>query len=388
MAMVMPRQSFGEILDRQKGFGAGFDVLRWVLAFLIFYGHCKWLAGSGAVTLPVEAVSSMAERGWSGLRRPFQVVLVPMFFALSGFLVMASALRVREVRQFLTLRALRIFPALAVEVMLSALVLGPLLTVLVLSDYFTHGSFIRYFGNIIGIVTFDLPGVFNENKVTNIVNANLWTLPAEFYCYLVTAALMASAQLYDRAAFTRIFATVTALAIAASLTFGFGLTSTTASTPLLVYYFFAGCLFYHWRHAIPRDWRLLAVAAAGGYGLLYWQATAFLAPAFVVYITVYLGLFHHARLSGLRKFDYSYGIYLYGFPITQAALALAPGLHGHAHWLLIVAGAGTLCFAAMSWHLIEAPMLAMKKHFTTRRAPATAATGEAGGNAVASVQTT
>ena len=160
MVTFRARHSFGEVLDRQKGMSAGFDVLRWGLALLIFYGHCKWLAGSGAITVPVEAVATLADRGWAGWRRPFQVSLVPMFFALSGFLVTASALRVREVSSFLILRALRIFPALAVEVMLSALVLGPLLTVLVLSDYFAHWSFWRYFGNIVGFVSFDLPGVF------------------------------------------------------------------------------------------------------------------------------------------------------------------------------------------------------------------------------------
>ena len=92
--------SIGQALDQQNGFGAGFDVLRWALAFLIFYGHCKWLAGSGVPKVSGEIVASLAERGWSGYRRPFQVALVPMFFALSGFLVTASALRVREVKSF------------------------------------------------------------------------------------------------------------------------------------------------------------------------------------------------------------------------------------------------------------------------------------------------
>ncbi len=374
MVTFRARHSFGEVLDQQRGMSAGFDVLRWGLALLIFYGHCKWLAGSGAISIPVEAGASMAERGWEGWRRPLQVSLVPMFFALSGFLVTASALRVREVADFLTLRALRIFPALTVEVMLSALVLGPLLTALVLGDYFAHWSFWRYFGNIVGFVSFDLPGVFNENKTTNIVNANLWTLPAEFYCYLVSAALMATGQMLDRAAFTRAFAIVTIMAIIASIGLGFGLTPTTASTPLLVYYFFGGCLFYHWRHEIPRDPRLLAMAAVLSYALLYWQATTFLAPLFVVYAVVYVGLFHHDWISGLRKYDYSYGIYLYGFPITQAVLALAPSFHGHGKSLAVVAGLATLVFAAMSWHWIEKPMLALKSRFIARRAAAKEAT--------------
>ncbi|MEZ5816325.1 MAG: acyltransferase [Hyphomicrobiaceae bacterium] len=367
MGIFRSGESVGTILDRQKGMSAGFDILRWGLALLIFYGHCKWLAGSGPITMPAEVAGSLAERGWSGLRRPFQVSLVPMFFALSGFLVTASALRVREVGGFLTLRALRIFPALTVEVLLSALLLGPLLTAMALSDYFTSTSFFRYFGNILGFVSFELPGVFAENRTTNIVNANLWTLPGEFYCYLVTALLMATGQMFDRRAFTRAFAIATAAAVVASLGFGFGLSPTTASTPLLVYYFFTGCLFYHWRQEIPRNGRLFMLAALAAYGLLLWQPSAFIAPLFVVYVTVYLGLFHHAWIAGLRKFDYSYGIYLYGFPITQALLALWPSFHGHGRLLAVVAGATTLAFAAASWHLIEQPMLSLKKRFLAKR---------------------
>jgi peptidoglycan/LPS O-acetylase OafA/YrhL len=369
MPTFQPRRSFGEVLDRQNGMSAGFDVLRWGLALLIFYGHCKWLAGSGVISVPSEAVGSLADRGWSGWRRPLQVSLVPMFFALSGFLVTASALRVREVSSFLTLRALRIFPALAVEVTLSALLLGPLLTALILSDYFSGWAFWRYFGNIFGLVAYDLPGVFDANKTTNIVNANLWTLPAEFYCYLVSAALLATGQMLDRASFTRVFAVVTVLAVGSSLAFGFGQTPTTASTPLLVYYFFAGCLYYHWRGEIPRDLRLLAIAGIASYALLYWRATAFLAPLAVVYVTIYIGLLHHDRIAGLRKFDYSYGIYLYGFPITQAVLAIAPTFHGQGKSLALVAGLITLAFAALSWHLIEQPTLALKKRFISRPAP-------------------
>ncbi len=361
------QQTFGSTIESRKNFGAGFDLLRWGLAALIFVGHCKWLAGSGVPKLTPDVAHALVQQGWAGFRRPIQVSMVPMFFALSGFLVTASALRVREVRNFLTLRSLRIFPALTVEVMLSALVLGPLLTTLALSDYVSDPAFARYFGNIIGFVSFDLPGVFTRNHVPGVVNANLWTLPAEFYCYLVTAVMMATGLMFDRKTFTILFAVATSLAIAASLLFGFGLSNTTAATPLVVYYFFAGSLVYQWRDSIPRDARLFILAAAVSYGLLLFHQTAFIAPLAVVYVTVYLGLCHHEKLGVLRNADYSYGIYLYGFPITQAVLALVPELQGHGNWLALIAGTLTIFFAALSWHLIEAPMLKLKSRLTGGR---------------------
>lgn len=384
MAVVIgnkDRQSIGSVLESQNGFGSGFDVLRWVLAFMIFYGHCKWLAGSGVPKAAVEAVITLSERGWSGYRRPFQVSLVPMFFALSGFLVTASAVRVREVKTFLGLRALRIFPALTVEVALSALILGPMLTHLTLGEYFTDRAFYTYFGNILGIVQFGLPGVFASNPVPDLVNANLWTLPGEFYCYLVTAGVMAAGAMYNRTVFTVLYAIASVVLIVLSLTTGYGLTDSTASTVALVYYFVTGCVFYLWRDEIPRDRRLFAVAAGLAYVFLYMRSTIFVAAIPVVYATVFLGLFHHDKLLGLRKADYSYGIYLYGFPITQALLAIFPSLHGHGNQLAIAATVMTLIFAALSWHFIEKPTLALKKYLTgkeKRRRAAVAPSAVAG----------
>jgi peptidoglycan/LPS O-acetylase OafA/YrhL len=353
-------QTIGQTLEKQNGFGAGFDVLRWVLAFAIFYGHCKWLAGSNLPKVPGDVLSTLVERGWAGFRRPFQVSLVPMFFSLSGFLVTASALRVRDVKTFVTLRSLRIFPALTVEVVLSALILGPMLTALTLGAYVTDRSFLSYFGNILGIVQFQLPGVFAANPIANVVNANLWTLPGEFYCYLISALAMWTGLMFNRKIFTLLFAVITVASIVASLTAGYGMSETTVSTPVLVYYFFTGCLFYQWRDTIPRDSRIFAAAVLLAYAMLYHRETVYLAPFALVYVTIYLGLFHHDKLAVLRKADYSYGIYLYGFPITQALLAVLPGLQGHGNWLVLAATPLTLCFAAFSWHVIEAPMLKLK----------------------------
>jgi peptidoglycan/LPS O-acetylase OafA/YrhL len=139
--------------------------------------------------LPAAAVGAIAAPyAWTP-SHIFFVLMVPAFFALIGFLVTGSALRLRATIPFLIFRLLRILPALLVEVTLSALILGAIFTTLPLSSYFHDPQFFRYFGNIVGWITFQLPGVFESNYVS-IVNVNLWTLLAELDCYLVTAALM------------------------------------------------------------------------------------------------------------------------------------------------------------------------------------------------------
>ena len=71
------------------------------------------------------------------------------FFALSGFLVTGSLGRTR-LHQFVTLRVIRLIPALAVEITLSAVIIGLIFTTLPASEYLTSKGFYAYFLNIVG----------------------------------------------------------------------------------------------------------------------------------------------------------------------------------------------------------------------------------------------
>ncbi len=71
----------------------------------------------------------------------FEYSLVPMFFALSGFLITASAQRL-DLANFLLNRALRIVPALAVDILICALHYRPVPSpTLPLGEYFTDAGF-------------------------------------------------------------------------------------------------------------------------------------------------------------------------------------------------------------------------------------------------------
>jgi peptidoglycan/LPS O-acetylase OafA/YrhL len=91
----------------------GFDYLRVVLASTVLGWHVV-MTGYG-----VEFQNQLLRSGYCA---PVALVL-PMFFALSGFLVAGSLDRSNTLIMFLGLRAFRIVPALAVEVFLSALIL-------------------------------------------------------------------------------------------------------------------------------------------------------------------------------------------------------------------------------------------------------------------------
>jgi len=308
----------------------------------------------------------------TGLGRPITLSYLPMFFALSGFLVAGSALRTRRLIPFLGLRVLRLLPALFVEVTLSAIILGALYTQLPLTQYYTSPMFWRYFLNIVGDVHFYLPGVFTNNT-TNVVNSNLWTLPWELHCYIVMSFMIISGIVYQRKILAILFALVTIILIYASLVTGFQVVPAQVDGPTLVYYFVTGVLMFLWRDKIVFHEVLLLVAAAVCYVLMMSSKMVFIYPVLLTYITVFIGLFPFPRFSLIKSGDYSYGIYLYGFPVTQALVAGVSGLHQNLAVAAPLAVLATGTFAALSWHGIEKHCLKLKRYIAPRSAKITAA---------------
>jgi peptidoglycan/LPS O-acetylase OafA/YrhL len=360
--------TFGSILDKHRGEGPGFGFMRLALAVTILVIHSKAFAGFRTYDAHGAALGAVGE--WAGPSKPIYVVLVPAFFALSGFLVTGSAFRTKFTSTFLAFRGLRIFPALFVEVTLCALVLGPVFTNLPLREYFTNPGFFRYFGNIVGWITLYLPGVFGrETNSLDYVNGNVWTLPSEFHCYLIMAVIMATGLLHERGLLAAIVGIAT---IGLSLLNGLG---DFAARPFemanytIVYYFFIGMVFFQWKEYIVARWWVFGVCAAASYFFLYSKHTVFVAPVFVTYCIVFLGTVAIPEIRWLRERDYSYGIYLYGTPIIQANIAMFPFLRGHGYLTFAFAITSATAFAAFSWNVIERPTLALKNSLPKRWFP-------------------
>jgi peptidoglycan/LPS O-acetylase OafA/YrhL len=163
-------QTLGSALDDQKGFAQGFDFLRIFLATGIIAWHTAKLTGH-------EAVARASVLWFS------EYMLVPMFFALSGFLVAGSSMRL-STTNFLLNRAARILPALVADIIFAAFLIGPLVTTLPLKQYFADAVFFSYFLNIVGWMHYSLPGVFEDNPLPE-VNGALWTVPFEIGCYII-----------------------------------------------------------------------------------------------------------------------------------------------------------------------------------------------------------
>lgn len=150
-----------------------FHVVRFVAASLVILGHSYDLLGAS------DAIANA-----TGGLIPTALLGVDVFFTVSGYLVTQSLLRSGSYRSFVWKRFLRIYPGLAVCLLVTVFGIGALATSLSLREYFSNPATYRYFDNLTLFppVTDLLPGVF-EGNVRRGVNNSLWTLAYEVTCY-------------------------------------------------------------------------------------------------------------------------------------------------------------------------------------------------------------
>lgn len=336
--------------ERLGGFTSGFDYARIFLSIAVMAVH-----GYGLVNPDNMKVL------WHSWPRPILAFVLPAFFALSGFLVTGSLLRQSALIPFVTLRVVRLIPALAVEVTLSALVLGPLLTSLTLAQYFSDPLFFRYLLNIAGHISFYLPGVFlgPENfGRPGIVNQSLWTIPFELKCYIALVGLTLFGITRRRILFLGI--TIALLLVGTWKVFNITFDSDTVGGNVLVFAFLVGACLALYKDMVPLSFPLFIAAVVVAFASFYFDSLRYVAMIPSAYIITYLGMQTPPKHWVVSSGDYSYGIYLFAFPIQQTYFLLFPN-YPYFFPSLLFALPLTFIYAYFSWHVVEKPILAKKK---------------------------
>lgn len=323
------------------------DFLRLMGALAVIVGHAFVLVGRLGDVPRVLGV-------------PIHQMGVCVFFVISGYLITKSWVRRPHLPSYLLARGLRIFPALGVVSLGTVLVLGTVLTSLPVERYLAEPGTWRYMLNVLLRPVFRLPGVFEDLPYPGSVNGSLWTLPAEFACYLLVPLLM----VLPKAA--RVPATVIlALGVAWYALEGtapgifWGTSALQSATPWV--FFLGGMLC---ALLVPRDafrldlaFVLLVVSLVatalvpGQWRVVLWITLPYTILSFGLTATPFL------RRSS-RFGDVSYGLYIFAFPVQQVVIA-------HLGVLPLAANVGvvtgvTLVLAFASWHLVEAPAMTLK----------------------------
>ena len=323
-----------------------FDFIRLVAAFLVLYGHSFVFLG-----LPEPLFLSWVPLGPLG---------VYIFFTISGYLITESWERDPNLIRFFQRRALRIFPGLIVCVLLLIFFLGLLLTTLSWQDYFKNQYTWQYLSNIVLYITYYLPGTFATNRVPNAVNGSLWSLPAEFFMYILVAVfgcIKVNRWFYPFFAFLLMLASY--------------FWATKSKEMLVIYntdlrqvvmcgvYFWVGSAFYKFK--IKQYFSVSSIVMAFILLCCFEKSSFMFVAAWILLPIIVLGfgfsysdLLHRLVSTG----DYSYGVYIYAFPIQQSVVYLYPNMSIGLY--LLVCSILTMVCAFFSWHLIEKKALLLK----------------------------
>lgn len=281
-------------------------------------------------------------------------VSVAVFFAISGFLIARSFDRSDTLSRFFVARALRLFPALVV-----ALAFTVFFIQWVLAD--PPGSLpwsdaAVYFVRNLSLYSlqYELGAVFQANPFGPAINGSLWTLNHEVTCYLGVVALGLVGALRKKAlmafallAFIALYIPVTLLEPHPRLSALF----------YLALPFITGTALYVWRDVVP-------LSAVCGLGLAALSVAAWFTPwfheVFAVTLSYWVFLLGYLPGGAVRSYnrvgDFSYGTYIYAFPVQQYMVyAFGPMTPLENMFLAFPV---TLVLAVISWFLIEKPSLA------------------------------
>jgi peptidoglycan/LPS O-acetylase OafA/YrhL len=196
-----------------------------------------------------------------------------------------------------------------------------------------------------------------------VVNGSIWTLQYEFECYIFVA-LLGNLGLLKKPVLLAIF-------IALVFIHALGGQQAALSLPRLAMFFCGGalCRLFYTPSAWPA-WRrqlLLPGCAAALLLLLFWPPLALPALASFGAVLLFAAILTPvSALAWVNKLpDFSYGLYLYGWPAERFLIwyfpAASPWVIFLAAWPL-AAGLGLL-----SWLLVEKPCLKMSKNLRRQR---------------------
>lgn len=354
------RSSSPMLADRLSGRNNNFNLIRFIAASMVMLSHSYPLTGNSGEPL-------------SHLGLSYGYVAVDAFFVISGFLVTGSLFTRASTLAFVRSRCLRIFPALVICNMVCICVVGILFTSLPLTEYLKHGQLIRYFVDntllLFGPLQFMLPGVFTDTPFRMMVNGSLWTLPIELRLYLLIT-------IFGVLAFVR-----GGLIGPHKARIGIALLSVVAMTcyiPIhaivcievfeamqlielrLLALFFSGAALWIIKGQVRLSGRLALLCVAGLLISLCNIRLFFVVYTLTIpYLVIYFAYAPTSRIWAFNRLgDYSYGIYIYAFPVQQSIISYLPGIGVVEMFLL--AWIITLLSAMLSWHFVEQPMLRLK----------------------------
>ena len=276
------------------------------------------------------------------------------FFAFSGFLIAGSLLRKKEVKtwSFFKARLVRLIPALAFTVFMCAF-LGVFFTTLTPKEYFTSSQTYKYLLNSIFVIVHDLPGVFTSNHYVSTVNGSLWSMCIEFLCYVACFVLYKLKWLEKKKLII-----LSPFVFAASAVLIYFLPHDIKTGVKVATVFYIAILYYVFWDYLKFKPIYTIIAGVLSLATMLLRIPYVGIYVFYPYFILSIAFSSHQCSEKLAKLgDYSYAMYLWGFPVQQALIQLSGGSM-NAHINAIIAIPISIALAVFTYHFIEKPSAA------------------------------
>jgi peptidoglycan/LPS O-acetylase OafA/YrhL len=292
---------------------------------------------------------------------PLGEVAVSLFFVLSGYFVFSSSLK-HKFLVFILLRFARLFPALFAANFVLAFVIGPLLSLHADEDVYWASSdgplkFLLFNSTLLFGLQPGLASVFSDNPYPYVVNGSLWTLPTELKCYILCACIGVVVKL------TRHIWPLYVSFVGLSLLYISSIHGSLAidqvipnSTLRLIIIFFSGALVTRVKFSgtgMSFTLKIFAIL----FLFVVWRSPTF-APFFYWSLIPAIALiptFVSSKFNFFTQRDFSYGFYLWAFPIQQLTMYFC--LATTTLSFSILSSLITLGISVASWYLVEFPAM-------------------------------
>jgi peptidoglycan/LPS O-acetylase OafA/YrhL len=328
-------------------------VLRLIAAWLVIVGHSAGLSGHSEqefLSVLTSGVFSASQLG------------ITIFFVLSGSLVAGSAYRSRNGFDFAVRRVCRLGPGWVACWLVVCLVVGPIFTNLDWRTYWFDSNLGLSMAKMAaGSAHWELPGLFT-NHLLKSANGSVWTIPYEIALYAFLGLVVFGLGKERRTLKWVLLAVWVALALSLSIP---GILPDTPDVRFLGFrvvflvqfgaYFVGGWTLSCFR--IPAKlWGGMALVAFLIRIGSFWSPYSYALDALTMpLVVVWLSRRPMGRME--RIWDFSYGYYLWGWPVQQCLLQLYPKISVF-HFTLATTILAAIP-AVLSWLLVE-------RHFLRR----------------------
>ena len=333
-----------------------FNLIRLLAAIAVLVSHAWPITGGSGTPEPLDHV----------MGHSLGSLAVYVFFALSGFFIAGSFARAATPFRFVLARGARLLPGLAVSLVFVVLFLGPLVTDRQLASYLGDPDTLGFIIRNLTLLhpQYTLGDIFRDNPYPA-VEGSLWTLRYEALCYggvLCAGMLRMMHHRWVAMIAMILYALVWSIPIFGDHT----LHPMLEHLRILSLPFLTGTAFWVWRDRVRLCLPILMGTAVSAYFL---HATVLAFPAlifFLTYAAFWLGYVPGGRMRQFNRLgDYSYGVYIYAFPLQGFVLwAIGPMTPVEN---ILLALPLTVCCAVASWHLVERPAIFMAKGVSSRK---------------------